>query len=232
MFTKNVLKMKYRKNTFAALLFTLLTFPAFAQFSIGVRGGINLGDFALSNVEGFATNPESRLGGLFGVVTELRVNDNFAVQPELNFIQKGSRQQFSLNDSLFGDIDVRAEVILNYLELPILLKAGGNMGMLRVDALAGPALGFALNGKFKNASTVNGESESEEKAIDFDKDELSRTDFSVHLGAMLTLKAGERTSLFVDGRYIIGLTDLNTSNDKGEARNRGGAFSGGVLFTL
>ena len=225
--------MKLRKITFATFLLTLCTFPVFAQFSIGVRGGIHLGDFALKNVEGFATNPESRTGPLFGVVSEIRVNDHFAIQPELNFIQKGSRQEFSLNDSLFGNIQAKAEVILNYLELPVLLKVGGDLGtMLRVDALAGPAVGYGLNGKFKNVSTVNGETESEEESIDFDKDELSRTDFSIHVGGMLTLKAGERAKVFVDGRYIIGLTNLNTSSEDNEARNRGGSFSAGVMFTL
>lgn len=225
--------MKLRKITLPTLLLTLCAFQAFAQFSIGLRGGIHLGDFALKNVEGFATNPESRLGGLFGVVSEIRLNDNFAIQPELNFIQKGSRQELSLSDSLFGDIDVKAEVILNYLELPVLFKFGGNVGsMVRVDALAGPGFGYALNGKFKNVSTVNGETESENEAIDFDKDELSRTDVSIHVGGMLTLKAGEAAKIFVDGRYIIGLTNLNTSNETNEARNRGGSFSAGVLFTL
>ncbi len=225
--------MKFRKITLATLLVTLCAFHACAQFSIGVRGGIHLGDFALSNVEGFGTNPESRTGGLFGVVSEFRFSENIAIQPELNFIQKGSQQNFSLSDSLFGDISVNADVILNYLELPVLFKVGGDLGMVRVDALAGPGFGYAVNGKIKSVSTVNGETETEEEAIDFEKDEFSRTDLSIHLGGMLTLKAGERTSIFVDGRYIIGLTDLNTSNDDDdEARNRGGSFSAGVLFTL
>lgn len=225
--------MKSLKCILATLVLSLSIFPAFAQFSIGVRGGIHLGDLALSNVNGFGANPEARLGALGGIVSEFRFTEHIAVQPELNFIQKGGRQEFSLNDSLFGNINATSNVIFNYLELPVLFKVGGDMGMVRFDGLAGPAIGYALNGKVKNVSTVNGETETEENDIDFDEDEFSRTDFSIHLGGMLTFKAGEMARIFIDGRYIIGLTDLNKSTeDDEEARNRGGSFSAGVLFTL
>ena len=231
-FTKTLFNMKLLKIAFATLLLTLFASDAFSQFSIGARGGIHIADYAISGADGFGTNPESRLGPLVGVVSEIRFSDNFAIQPELNFLQKGASQDIQFSDSLFGGLRVEAEVFVNYLELPVLLKVGSSFSTLRVDALVGPGFGYAMSGKTKGTITTNGVPESEEESIDFDEDGFSRTDFSLHFGGMLTFQAGGAAKIFVDGRYILGLTNLNTSDSDTETRNRGVSFSAGVLVGL
>ena len=174
------------------------------------------------------------MGYQFGVVAEIRINDHFAIQPEFNLIQKGAKQEFSEVDSLIGSISTKTNIAFNYLEVPVLIKAGTSFGPARVDLLAGPSFGYALSGKVKEEFTLNGETEKDEIDVDFKEDEVKRTDVGLQLGAAFSFNLGESAKLFVDGRYLFGLTNLNdsTEDDSFKVNNRGVALSAGVLFTL
>ncbi len=67
--------------------------------------------------------------------------DFFCVQPEVDFIQKGS--QFNVSASGLANTNSQ---VYNYLEIPLLLKAQtGLVPGLKGYLLAGPALSFLLN---------------------------------------------------------------------------------------
>jgi hypothetical protein len=168
-----------------------------------------------------------------GAVAEIRLSDNFAIQPELNFIQKGFQVEETYSDPGVGTVTEKFEVILNYIEIPVMLKGGVPFGPARFDVLAGPSIGYALNGKIKFTETANGMTESDSQDIDFGEDDFARTDFSVQFGAAFSLALGESATLFADARYILGLTNLNTSPDDDiTANNRGVALTVGALFPL
>lgn len=224
--------MKQSSKFFLSAALALVTYAASAQISIGPKAGINLANWSVENAEENG-DYQSRMGYQFGVVAEIRINDHFAIQPEFNLIQKGAKQEFSEVDSLIGSISTKTNVVFNYLEVPVLIKAGTSFGPARVDLLAGPSFGYALSGKVKEEFTLNGETEKDEIDIDFKEDEVKRTDVGLQLGAAFSFNLGESAKLFVDGRYLFGLTNLNDSTeDSFKVNNRGVALSAGVLFTL
>ncbi len=125
---------------FVAALFTASLLSAQVQTSVGAHVGINLAKIVGEDFEGEDMDTDSRTGFLFGAVAEFRFNDNIAVQPELNFIQKG----FSEEIEIFPGVTEDVQLILNYLEIPVLFKAGGTVGSnLRLDGLVGPSIASA-----------------------------------------------------------------------------------------
>jgi len=216
-----------------ALVFAAFALTAQVQISVGPRVGVNLAKWSVdSDFEEEIGDISNRLGFLAGAAAEIRFNENLAIQPEINFIQKGFKTEFSVSDSIFGDYSGETNAILNYLEVPVMLKVGKSFGTTRLDVLAGPSFGYAMNGKVKYKETFGGETEEDEEDIDFDDDEISRLDFGVQVGAAVTFGLGN-ANLFIDGRYLLGLSNLNDSgDDEFKANNRGIVFSAGVLFPL
>jgi hypothetical protein len=212
-----------------ALFFTAFSLSAQTQISIGPRLGINLAKWSTDDSADEILTIDNRLGLLAGGVLELRFNDNLALQPEINFIQKGFKTELAVFDTV-PDTEVR--FILNYLEIPVLLKVGKSFGSARFDVLAGPSFGYAINGKTRTKFNLDGDESDIGQSVDFEEAGLKRFDMSVQVGAAFTFGLGEKTDLFIDGRYLLGLTNLNDTGDDSEARNRGIAFSAGLLFPL
>lgn len=218
-------------------LFTIaLAFVAFAvsaqvQISVGPRVGINLANFSVDDEEEIG-ELDNRLGFLAGVVGEFRFSENLALQSELGFIQKGAKSEFSFEDPQLGTISEEANFIFNYLEVPVLFKAGTSFGQVRLDGLIGPSFGYAMSAKGKYKTTIGGETEEEEESIDFDDEGISRFDLGLQFGAILGIDLSETAQIFVDGRYLLGLSNLNEDSEDGDIKNKGLAFSAGVLFDL
>jgi len=230
--------MKVLAKFLFAFFFAALATNASAQASFGLRGGVNLSTWTINGEaeEELGDFQKNRTSLLFGVISEIRFSDNLAIQPEINFIQKGTRFEESETDPVLGNASFKLDYILNYIEVPVLLKGGAGFGAGRIDVLAGPSFGYALNGKQKSEITFLGMTEKETEDIDFKEDEVSRTDFGLQFGAALSLNLGSSAKLFVDGRYLLGLTNLNTSentsSDDWTPRNRGIALTAGVLIAF
>lgn len=223
-------------TSFKSLFTIILAIAAFTasaqvQLSVGPRVGINLASFSLDDEEEIG-ELSNRLGLLGGAVVELRFTDNLALQTELGFIQKGAKSEFSFTDPQLGEFSEETEIIFNYLEVPVLFKAGTSFGKARLDALVGPSFGYAMNAKGKYKSTFNGETEEEEEDLDFDENGITRFDLGLQFGAALGINITENAQLFVDGRYLLGLSNLNEDSEDGTIKNKGIALSAGVLFRL
>jgi opacity protein-like surface antigen len=217
-----------------AFAFAAFMVSAQVQISVGPRVGVNLAKWSVDGeVEEEIGDISNRTGFVAGAVAEFRFNDNFAVQPEINFLQKGFKSEFAISDSILGDFSSETNVVMNYLEVPVLAKVGKSFGTTRVDLLAGPSFGYAMNGKVKSKFTIGGNTEEGEEDIDFEEDEISRFDLGLQVGAAVTFNLGS-ANLFIDGRYALGFSNLNDSPDDEEsnAYNRGIVLSAGVLFPL
>jgi len=193
--------------------------------------GINLANFSTDDEEEIG-ELDNRLGILGGAVVELRFTDNLALQTELGFIQKGAKSEFSYSDPQLGDVSEEVEFIFNYLEVPVLFKAGTSFGKARLDALVGPSFGYAMNAKGKYKVTIDGNTEEEEEDLDFDENGIKRLDLGLQFGAALGINITESAQLFVDGRYLLGLSNLNEDSEDGDIKTKGIALSAGVLFRL
>ncbi len=92
--------MKTFKNTISTLvLLAALASTASAQFSIGLRGGMHLANWAINDdLRNSLGDPAIRLSPVVGAVMEIRFTDNIALQPEMIFLQNDSRYLLGLTN--------------------------------------------------------------------------------------------------------------------------------------
>lgn len=153
------------------LLAALTALPAlsFAQFSIGVKGGVNLSKLSFGNVlsvnrlnangtpavtvngqevrDNFQQSLNSRTGTSFGIYT--RIGGNLFVQPEVLYSTKAG--SFDIVRANADGTSVKESVNVNVtsFDVPVLLGIKG--GPIRV--MAGPLVSFRVNNNqgFNNA---------------------------------------------------------------------------------
>lgn len=203
-------------------LFILVSFAAstYAQ-SIGPKAGVNIASF--TGDDSFDEDGNTSTIGLqFGAVVEIPVSDKFSIQPELVYLQKGAGTEFDV----FGT-KVETDFKLNYFEIPILAKVYLTEGPTQVFVNVGPSIGFGLGGK----TVTKAGDEEEEEDIDFSDDELTSLDLSLAVGAGVQFDAGPG-KLFIDVRYLLGLTSLDDSEEPIDVLNRGIGASVGFLFPI
>jgi hypothetical protein len=218
------------------LVLTLLTLQLSAQVRLGVRGGILSNAFNYEGdalIDSLSEYYKNRSGVVAGLVLEARSGDKFAIQTGIDYAERG--HDFNLTTSFLGiDATTITEVQINYLEIPVLLKLGMPIGPLRIDLMAGPSFGYGLSGTSFTRSSIGSTVLLEDKVALFeDETEYERFNLMGQAGAMITLNLG-RTSIFVDGRYHHGFTDIqNTgSNDELTITSRGTGLSAGLMFKL
>lgn len=180
--------------TSIATLFLLagLALPGISQaqspVDIGVRGGLTQATFYGDDV---ASN-DFRPGFTGGVFLNYQVNDAFAIQPEVLYSVRGTKNHFSATTNPdLEDVRVRQDVI----EIPVLFKLSAPLSPVTPRLYAGPALAFVTN------SEVNG--------ADAD-DSFADADFSGVVGGEIAyaLDKGPLSEIAIDGRYNIGFTQL------------------------
>ncbi|MEM9822365.1 MAG: porin family protein [Bacteroidota bacterium] len=183
------------------LLLLLATLQVNAQNYLGLRGGLNYANVQ-TDVSGITgPNPETLLGLNIALFTELGVSPNFAIQPELHYVQKG----WSVKFSTFG-FNLDGSFVFNYLDVPVLFKYRfGNPRAISGYAIAGPSVGYLLSVKEKD--NISNQSQS----LEFTEDDgIRRVELSMVIGAGVNFAAGPG-SILVDLRYNLGLSNL--SND-------------------
>lgn len=190
------------------------------------------GDYDTKSITGFTV----------GLGYNIAISPVFSIQPELNFIQKGSQQEvsFQMSEGEFTfDVQSKVKSTINYLEVPVLARAEFGSKNARFFVQGGPSIAYGLGGKTKLTFTLNenGEkySESESGKVkfgdapeDYDGADAyinNRLDFGVQVGAGVTLY--EKISL--DLRYGLGLSDLDDDN---ASKNRAIQFTIAVPLAL
>jgi hypothetical protein len=167
-----------KKSFAAALIVTFFLMQSYAQVSFGVKAGLNI-----SNVKDFSSVSKTRLGVHGGLLTEVGINKNFILQPELLYSVKGFK---SPRTQLSGE----AIVSLNYISVPLLggFRANKNIVIL---------LGSEFNFLTKANSRFDG--------IDHDLSKVYRKfDMAIDLGVAYHIQK----DFGVELRYSYGLKDL------------------------
>src|SRR5687767_13160292 len=184
---------------------------AMAQQAVfGVKAGINLAkiNFDPEPDEDVMDFRRGFVGGLFVVAP---MTDLIAFQGEALFSQKGAS---------FDEGGDEAEVELDYLEVPLLLRVGrAPSGSTSFHAFAGPSVGLKL--RARATSTFDGETEDEDIGDDVET-------FDLGLVAGAGVDVGRFT---LDGRYTWGLRNVNNlAPDEVEIKNRVFSIMAGVRF--
>lgn len=201
--------MRYLVRTTLAVLVGLAAVTSQAQAQqgaeLGIRGGVSISDasgdvadfFDSSNITGFT-------GGVF-------LNYDMGIlgfQVAGQYTQKGAELSVG---------DVVEDFSLDYIEIPVVIKAGIPLGIIKPSLLGGVGVGF-------KASCDSGGEDC--------GDDVKSTDFSGIFGADVAIYVGS-ISLWVDGRYHFSFSDVNDAADvTGDWKNRNWTFQGGVAFAL
>lgn len=221
------------KKTLFILITLVSTIPqVFSQVHLGIRGGV------LNTTVNYSQTTagqivENRSGLIASILTEIRINEGFAIQPEIAWAQRGWDNTSVVSIPLITNIETTESERINYAEIPLMMKAGFGIGPVRLDILAGPSFSLALSGKrtttikTTNLLTNNTDEVSDTEDLEFDQD-YKKADLNLQGGAALSFRLGG-TRLFLDGRYLYGVTNLSNSVDT-EINSRGVAITAGLLF--
>jgi opacity protein-like surface antigen len=176
-----------KKILFLAAAAIMTANVASAQFTYGVKGGLNLAN--ISNLE-MDMKPSIYVGA-FG---EYQISDFFGVAGELVYSRQGAAASAE---------GVKTKTRLSYLNVPVLAK------LYIADGLSldlGPQFGFLTGAKqWVEAEGASG-------SVDI-KDTVNGFDLSVGMGLSYNITE----NILVQGRYNLGLTDgfkNNESDDK------------------
>ena len=210
---------------------------------MGIRAGVNVANYTFKFGASTPASQQPKFDNItvltVGVPVEIMISKRFAIQAELNFIQKGFRSKSSASGSSGStsfSFSSEGKVIIDWLELPILAKAKfGSADGVGGGLFLGPSFGYGLSGKSKgtSTSTINGvtTTSTSSETINFKDDEHSRVDVGVNIGGELTYH-----NFFFDARYQLGVTNMftgdNASNGDVNATTRGLALTVGYRFLV
>lgn len=228
--------MKKQVIIFCALSLCLLTNSSFAQTSYGIHAGATFNRISQTEVIDALTPDIDYLIGFRGAFfAEVPITNGLSFQPELAFSQKGFSIRQEADAELFGialPVGVRVNSRFDYLETPLLLK--GRFGNEKVQGfvMAGPALGYAVNGNLRTRSTGFLEIQLLNTSIDLDAINYERFEVSGVFGAGLSVDVGFGY-LNLDARFQQGFTELYDIPLVAErVKNQGFALNAGVAIPL
>lgn len=190
----------------AMTLFLAQLTGGFAQSSVGLRGGFSISTVKNFPIEGVEGTPEDELvfGNYNAIYLEIGLSERFAIQPEVNYVQKGGKVSPSGSDAFF------LKVKMDYLEAPILAKLRLGDGPFRGYLIAGPSFGYALNGKvtFKADGAILKDKIDFDNSYGLDGRKDNRFDISAIGGGGIQYQIG-RGSIVLDARVALDLNDYN-----------------------
>jgi hypothetical protein len=189
---------------FSIMLISTLSWSQ-AQFSIGLKGGPNFA--SINTKEGPGENYKSRTGFHVGAFALIKLT-KIGIQPEILFSQQGSKLSTSGKDF---------ETNFTYFNVPIILKLYTIAG---INLQLGPQFGFVTKAERDYFDAQSNSVKTEDI-----KSKLKGSDMSVAIGAGWDLPFG----LTIDGRYNLGLSDINDSSGE-SVKNQVWQFSVGYKF--
>ncbi len=232
-----------------------LTLGAAAQAQVSVipKGGLTLSTISYEKTDHFPIEEDDSkytTGFVAGIGFNIPITEDgfFSVQPEVLYLQKGFRIDYS---NTLGSLDLEEK--FNYLEIPVLAKVNFGTERIKLYVNAGPSFGYALNGKYESvvkagplSLTTSGKNIFEEEPENSTGDDQyynpeyhNRLDIGVQFGGGVGLTLGPGAVL-LDARYGLGLTNFykgdtgnnSSADDDPNIKNRVFAFTLGYAIPL
>lgn len=189
----------------------------------GFRAGLNNSFIRIkNNNRGYPS--DDKIGFHLGLIYNQRLSDVFSIQPELSYTQTGYTY---LRNSALGE--VTSNVRLDYLQIPVLLKAGTGNNVYRVFFNVGPYINIALRGVERE--TISNNTTKSVLSISTERG-LNPFDIGIAAGAGAAYKL-MNGQIFAEIRYNYGLTDIIKNYKFTTAsNNRSWNFSLGYLIYI
>ncbi|MVN22860.1 porin family protein [Mucilaginibacter arboris] len=178
------------KKYFFTVLVAALSFSAKAQFSLGVKGGVNFSHLSVNNGQ---INASELPGYQIGLWT--RIGKGFYVQPEVYLGSSGSNFNFQYNHSN-QTVTESGKVRFTTLNVPLLLGQSFGLSKLNFRLMAGPMYSYVLNNDQNLSQNIKN----------------AYQDFGNYRNSTLGYQAGAGIDILnfsVDLRYEGGLTEIN-----------------------
>ncbi|MEQ8471575.1 MAG: porin family protein [Marinoscillum sp.] len=161
----------------------------------GFKGGANFTNLYVDDVD----DENMKIGFNAGAYFRGEITENFAIQPEFLFTQKGSEIQY---DNILGSGKYRFN--LNYLEVPVLAVI--KFGPMNIHA--GPYLGFLVGANVKDVDDDGSINDYEE----LDRDDFNTLDTGISGGIGFDFPSG-----ILGIRYNYGFQEIGQEGIAGEA---------------
>lgn len=209
------------RNTLRILFVVIILMPCIDSYaqSFGIKGGLNLSNMlAKDNSQTYNSKmiPGIHVGAIFGIPLS---GESIFLEPGIFFNMKGTKVQEGGYSETFS---------LNYLDIPLNLKAVFGSDMIKGYGTLGPYIGVGLSGKDKWSSTSGNDNGSEtiKWGNDADNDLLKRLDFGVGIGAGVIFG-----NLLIGVNYNLGLANVSSDTSDGmKLNNKVLQISLGYLF--
>lgn len=191
-----------KKISLLAFILTTSTLVFSQSAEFGLKGGLNISTLN-NNAVGASWN--SRLGVHAGGLVHIHLSPEWAIQPEVLYSGQGAK--YTINQGEEHNLN------LDYINIPLMVQYMFDNGF-RLQT--GPQLGFLINVKDK----LNGQQTNFFTSQDFKSTDVA---WSFGLGYLTYSGFG------VDGRYNLGLTNIN-KNGTNTLKNN--ALQIGVFYML
>ena len=219
--------------------------PAPAQsVTYGLRAGGTFASFRgdeqqLTSVEEESPESTAELGRRAalraGGFVRVGLTDWLAVQPELQYVQKGATLDATIRstDPQTDEVEPLAEVDqtarLNYLQLPVLarLRVPG-LGSFQPSVVVGPSFGVTLESETETDvdSRVDG-LEDDHVTVDTD---TPKTEWGAVVGGAVAYQLSSGQAVTLDVRYNAGVTDVSPEEADLSIQNE--VISVGIGYTF
>lgn len=199
-----------KKAIFSAAMFSIFATAANAQtFSIGAKVGSTWNTVSAPSFSG-TIDFKTMTNINFGLVGEVGLTENFSIQPEINYVQKGFRLNEGTDLTLFGvnlPVGASAVTAIKYVDVPILGKYKFNTEGAGFYVFAGPSVGYATGGNLETHAKVIIDFNIASTPIDLDAVNYKRWEVGAVVGGGVELPIG-RAQLFADVRYSHGFNQV------------------------
>jgi hypothetical protein len=194
-------------------------------FADEVADGMNMEE----GFNGFSFDNKSRIGFSLGFIVDCPVIKAFSIQPELYFIQKGTKLKgdgyITVNDGWNNyTFNVEEDLIMqtNYIDLLVLPKYNLSEGKVKPYILAGPGVGYLVTSKMKVKVKIEDESDSDSE----DYEGFKNFDFNFNFGFGFDFSG----SIRLDARYQLGIISILDDGSGYDLRNSGIAVNLVAIF--
>lgn len=210
--------MKKLLLSIALLLIASTNYSQISKIKFGIQTGLNYSSFRGYDIPddlSLILTESPAFAFLGGISFEYQIKEKLSFKLELNYERKSQKTKadieiISNNPELFpGADEYKTKKNNNYLVVPLMIKYSfGNKESFFVNG--GPYIGYLLKSNLEEHLYANGtlqESQTTETTTNNKK-----TDLGLSIGLGKTIKINEKSSIFVEIRENLGLT--NTSKNK------------------
>ena len=187
-------------SLFVSLLFVQ---AGMAQFHIGAKGGANI-----IKIDGKSFKDQFRYGYHAGGFAEIGFRHRIGIQPEVMFNQYNTRIDSNFNH-VYEHVFNQGNVKLNYLSIPILVNVKLIGKFLSLQA--GPQFSVLM--------------EQSKTFLQNGANAFKRGDFAMIGGARVKIGA-----IRLDGRYVVGLNNINDIDNQDKWKSQAFQLSVGVAL--